>query len=65
MIACAKELGEYKINVNGEVLGVIGRIHPEIAKDNVYEISIKDEEEGHKLYSLLAENNIKIKIIQI
>jgi len=35
------------------------------AKDNVYEISIKDEEEGHKLYSLLAENNIKINKFEI
>jgi len=35
------------------------------AKDNVYEIAIKDEEEGHKLYSLLAENNIKINKFEI
>ena len=34
-------------------------------KDNVYEIAIKDEEEGHKLYSLLAENNIKINKFEI
>ena len=35
------------------------------SKDNVYEIAIKDEEEGHKLYSLLAENNIKITKFEI
>ena len=35
------------------------------AKDNVYKIAIKDEEEGHKLYSLLAENNIKINKFEI
>ena len=35
------------------------------AKDNVYEISIKDEEEGHELYNLLAKNNIKINKFEI
>ena len=35
------------------------------AKDNVYEISIKDEEEGHKLYNLLARNNIKINKFEL
>ena len=35
------------------------------AKDNIYEIAIKDEEEGHKLYSLLAEKNIKINKFEI
>lgn len=35
------------------------------AKDNVYEIAIKDEEEGHKLYNLLAEKNIKINKFEI
>ena len=35
------------------------------SKDNVYEISIKDEEEGHKLYNLLAQNNIKINKFEI
>ena len=29
------------------------------------EISINDEEEGHKLYSLLAKNNIKINKFEI
>ena len=35
------------------------------AKDNVYEICIKDEEEGNKLYNLLASNNIKINKFEI
>jgi ABC-2 type transport system ATP-binding protein len=36
-----------------------------LSKDNVYEIAIKDEEEGHKLYSLIAENKIKINKFEI
>ena len=35
------------------------------AKDNVYEVSIKDEEEGHKLYNLLAEKNIKVNKFEL
>ncbi len=35
------------------------------AKDKTYEIAIKDEEEGYKLYNLLAENNIKINKFEI
>lgn len=35
------------------------------SKDNDYEIAIKDEEEGYKLYNLLAENNIKISKFEL
>ena len=35
------------------------------AKDNVYEISIEDEEQGHKLYNLLAAKNVKINKFEI
>lgn len=36
-----------------------------LSKDNDYEISIKDEEEGYKLYNLLAEKNIKISKFEL
>lgn len=35
------------------------------SKDNSYEIEIKDEEEGYKLYRLLAENNIKVNKFEL
>lgn len=35
------------------------------SKDNNYEIAIKDEEEGYKLYNLLAENNVKINKFEL
>ncbi len=35
------------------------------SKENNYEISIKNEEEGYKLYNLLAENNIKINKFEL
>jgi len=35
------------------------------SKDNNYEVSIKNEEEGHKLYNLLAEKNIKINKFEL
>lgn len=35
------------------------------SKDNDYEIAIKDEEEGYKLYNLLAEKNIKISKFEL
>jgi len=35
------------------------------SKDKTYEISVKDEEEGHKLYNLLAEKNIKINKFEL
>ena len=34
-------------------------------KDNDYEINIKDEEEGYKLFNLLAKNNIKVDKFEI
>lgn len=37
----------------------------ENSKNNEYEIKINDEEEGHKLFSLLAENNIKVLKFEI
>ncbi len=47
-----------EINVNGEVLGVIGRIHPEIAKDNVYVLEIN-------LKKLLSKKVSKMKFKEI
>lgn len=35
------------------------------SKENNYEIAIKDEKEGYKLYNLLAENNIKISKFEL
>ena len=35
------------------------------SKEKNYEIAIKDEEEGYKLYNLLAENNIKINRFEL
>ena len=35
------------------------------SKDKTYEISIKDEEEGYRLYRLLAEKNIKINKFEL
>jgi len=36
-----------------------------LEKDNTYEIKISDEEEGYKLFNLLAKNNIKIDKFEI
>ncbi len=47
-----------EINVNGEVLGVIGRVHPEIAKDPVFVLEIN-------LQKLLAKKVGKMKYKEI
>ena len=47
-----------EINVNGEVVGVIGRIHPEISKDAVYVLEID-------LDKLLAKKVGKMKFKEI
>ncbi len=47
-----------EINVNGEVVGVIGRIHPEISKDAVYVLEIN-------LDKLLAKKVGKMKFKEI
>ena len=47
-----------EINVNGEVVGVIGRIHPEISKDPVYVLEIN-------LDKLLAKKVGKMKFKEI
>ena len=47
-----------EINVNGEVVGVIGRIHPEISKDAVYVLEIN-------LDKLLAKQVGKMKFKEI
>ena len=47
-----------EINVNGEVVGVIGRIHPEISKDAVYVLEIN-------LDKLLAKKVGKLKFKEI
>ncbi len=35
------------------------------SKDNNYEVEIKDEEEGYKLYNLLAKDNIKVNKFEL
>ncbi len=35
------------------------------SKDNNYEIEIKDEEEGYKLYNLLAKDNVKVNKFEL
>ena len=35
------------------------------SKDNNYEVEIKDEEEGYKLYNLLAKNNVKVNKFEL
>ena len=35
------------------------------SKDNNYEVEIKDEEEGYKLYNLLAKHNIKVNKFEL
>ena len=47
-----------EINVNGEIMGVIGRIHPEISKDSVYVFEIN-------LEKLLAKKVSKMKFRDI
>ncbi len=47
-----------EINVNGEVVGVIGRIHPEISKESVYVFEIN-------LEKLLAKRVSKMKFKEI
>ena len=47
-----------EINVNGEIIGVIGRIHPEISKDSVYVFEIN-------LKKLLAKKVSKMKFKEI
>ncbi len=47
-----------EINVNGEIVGVIGRIHPEISKENVYVFEIN-------LNKLLAKRVSKMKFKEI
>ena len=47
-----------EINVNGEVIGIVGRIHPEIAKDNVFVLEIN-------LQKLLAKKVGKMKFKEI
>lgn len=47
-----------EINVNGEVVGVIGRIHPEISKESVYVFEIN-------LNKLLAKKVSKMKFKEI
>ena len=47
-----------EINVNGEIVGVIGRIHPEISKENVFVLEIN-------LEKLLAKKVSKMKFKEI
>lgn len=47
-----------EINVNGDIVGVIGRIHPEISKDSVYVFEID-------LEKLLAKKVSKMKFKEI
>ena len=47
-----------EINVNGEIVGIIGRIHPEISKDNVYVFEIN-------LEKLLAKKVSRMKFKEI
>lgn len=35
------------------------------SKDNSYEVAIKEEEDGYRLYNLLAQNNIKINKFEL
>lgn len=35
------------------------------SKDNNYEVAINNQEEGYKLYSLLAENNVKVNRFEL
>ncbi len=49
-----------EINVNGEVIGIIGRIHPEIAKEQVYVFEINLEKLLNKKVSRMKFKEISI-----